>query len=164
MSKAEGGGGGGGGGGGIQNQEQEPHTKMWGNISVCGSEKIPKYQSPAQPPGEEPLGPRTVTLASTTASPSEGNDEVQFMTREPRLERPRRLHRERHARLGRPVKKEVKKDEGEVADKPRKQRTLQLRRERALQRQPDGEGKVSDSNTKNSFAVFTQHREHAKRG
>ena len=24
------GGGGGGGGGGIQNQKQEPHTKMWG--------------------------------------------------------------------------------------------------------------------------------------
>ena len=29
-----GGGGGSGGGGGIQNQKQEPHTKMWGkNIS-----------------------------------------------------------------------------------------------------------------------------------
>ena len=30
-------GGGGGGGGGIQNQKQEPHTKMWGNnLCVCG--------------------------------------------------------------------------------------------------------------------------------
>ena len=35
---AGGGGGGGGEGGGIQNQKQEPHTKMWGtNHSVLGT-------------------------------------------------------------------------------------------------------------------------------
>jgi len=35
VTKRVSGGGGGGGGGGIQNEKQEPHTKMWGKTKTC---------------------------------------------------------------------------------------------------------------------------------
>ena len=48
VSERRGGGGGGqGGGGGIQNQKQEPHTKMWGMLERGVSQAL---RTPGFPP------------------------------------------------------------------------------------------------------------------